>query len=223
VFTTKKPTLEGSLRATALIASAAILGMMSIKLVTGISQGPVETLQFPDEYARALLSDPVALRLTFAVDNIFLIAYTSFFLLLGAYLIRERRAPKLLIGVAIALLLLTGVLDLLENLHVVGMIGMAEQSIAIPQAEIQAQALETTLKIHVSYLGLFLLAFVYPRETVFEKTTVMLLFLLVPVGMLIDATPSAIATPLAMVRLLFLIGTFLLSARVFHDRLRSKH
>jgi hypothetical protein len=124
-------------------------------------------------------------------------------------------APRLLLGCALPLLLLLGLLDMVENLHFLAMLAGAEQGGGPGDAEIAAQALESMVKFHVSYLGLFLFGLAMPGRTVAERLLArLLLWVQWPVGVAIYVMPHAVAVPLVFVRFAFFLAAFALVSRI---------
>jgi hypothetical protein len=119
-----------------------------------------------------------------------------------------------LLAGALVLLMLSGLLDLLENMHFMTMIATAVQGLPVELPEIKLQAWESLVKFHASYLGLFLLGLSMPRETMLEKALCFAFcWIQLPVGLLIYLTPAVIAKPLVMVRFsFFLLGLLGLAA-----------
>ena len=72
--------------------------------------------------------------------------------------------------------------------------------------EISLQVWESMVKFHVSYVGLFMLGLVIPRDTLpLRVLSFSLLYLQWPVGMLIYAGPESWAKPLVFARLVFFL------------------
>lgn len=115
--------------------------------------------------------------------------------------------------VATGLLLGLGLLDMIDNFHFMVMLAGVEQGILPSAGEISLQVFESLLKLHVSYLGLFVLGLVLRRRDAKERLLANLsLFVQLPVGILIYVTPAAVAFPLVFVRFLyFLVALALVS------------
>ena len=187
----------------ALAAAAVVLAMFLTFVLTGIGQDPLQSIHTPQAYTAILLKNPPVLRLAVGLDNLFIVLYSSMFLLLGFTLWRRGGSGGLLIA-SLGLLGVSGTLDLLENMHFLAMIAAATQGIEIAQSQIVLQVWESLVKFHVSYLGLFLLGFALPRETKVERALCFALrWVQLPVGLLIYLTPAGIAVPLVLVRFTF--------------------
>src|SRR5450432_225950 len=111
--------------------------MTVISLVTGASQEAFEHVAPPNVYAHEILQHADALRAVFALDIAFLILYTSFFAALAKYL-GERGRP--FVRLALAFMVATAVLDIIEDHHIVAMLDAAEKGIAPSATEIVVQA-----------------------------------------------------------------------------------
>jgi hypothetical protein len=210
------PAFFHALASRAALASAALVALMfGIFAVTGVGQDPLQYLHPVPEYTAILLKNPPVLRAAIGLDNLFIVAYSTMFLGLGALLWR-RTAWRAVLGVALALLAATAVLDLFENMHFLAMIAASTQGLEIGAGEIGLQVWESLVKFHLSYLGLFLLSFVLPRETAVERALVVLLrWVQLPVGLLIYLTPPPIAVPLVMARFAFFLVASLMVASAF--------
>ena len=136
--------------------------MTVISLVTGASQEAFEHVALPNVYAHEILQHADALRAVFALDIAFLILYTSFFAALAKYL-GERGRP--FVRLALAFMVATAVLDIIEDHHIVAMLDAAEKGIAPSATEIVVQAVISSTKFSVSYLSLVLFGIAIPRDT----------------------------------------------------------
>jgi hypothetical protein len=210
--------LEGGLQATALSALLVLLAAFAVELSAGVAQEPLEVVRPVAEYQELLLHRPGALRAVFALDHLFIASYLSFFALLAAYLWKLGR-PRLVVGTAFGLLLATAVLDLFENVHILAMLAAAEQGRPPTPARIDFQAVLSTVKFQLSYLGQVLIGLVFPRETWLEKATVLaLIFVQLPVGVLIHTGPKPLAQWLELVRFGFFLVAFAGSFEIFRVR-----
>ena len=203
------------IRRSALAASALVLAMVLVFVFTGIGQDPLQFVHPVAEYTELLLRDPPVLRLAIGLDNAFVLAYATMFLALAARLWREG-APRELVVASGALLALSALLDLGENMHFLSMLSMAQQGLALGGAEIEFQVWESLLKFHASYLGLLLLGLALPTHTTARRVLSFLLrWVQWPVGLLIYITPASLAKPLVMVRFTFFLVSLLLLAAVY--------
>jgi hypothetical protein len=211
-----EPVFLYALARRAALASALVVALMfGIFAITGIGQDPLQYMHPVAEYTAILVKNPPVLRAAIGLDNLFIVLYSTMFLGLGAAL-WERTTWRAVLGVALVLLAATAALDLLENMHFLAMISAATQGLEIGGGEIGLQVWESLVKFHLSYLGLFLLSFVLPRETAVERALVVLLrWVQLPVGLLIYLTPPSIAVPLVMARFAFFLVASLMVAYAF--------
>jgi hypothetical protein len=203
--------------ASALGASALVLAMFLVFVASGIGQDPLQYFHPPAEYRDILLRNPPVLRLAIGLDNAFIVAYSTMFLAMAGALWPS--AARIVLTSAMALLALSALLDLAENMHFLAMIAGAGQGLTVGASEIGAQVVESLIKFHVSYLGLFLLGLALPAETRLERLFCFLLkWFQLPVGLLIYLVPQEIAKPLVLVRFTFFFVALLLVAAIFRQR-----
>jgi hypothetical protein len=208
---------ERTLSVCALLAVAACLGMIGIFACTGVGQDPLQHVHPPPEYARLLLADPPVLRASIALDNLFVAFYAAVFAQLGA-LVWPRSASRWILGASMGALALLTLLDIAENFHFIEMIGQAEIGVYPSSAEIGAQAVESLVKFHTGYVGLFLLGLALPRDTRARRALATLSFVQLAVGVLIPVVPRAIAVPLTFARFAYFVTALLLAAWGFGRR-----
>lgn len=207
--------LPAFLRNTALAAAGCVLAMLMIFAITGVGQDPLQALHSREAYAALLLSNPPVLRAVLAIDNLFVALYLSTFIAAGLILV-QGGANRGLVWIAVGLIGLTGFLDLLENLHFLTLIGLAERGLELHPLEIKAQVMESLLKFHISYVGLFLFGSALPLERPLGRLLARLSwFVQLPVGIAIYVVPPALALPLVFVRFSYFLAGLLLLARIF--------
>lgn len=198
-----------------LLACVLVTGMLGMFATTGIGQDPLQFVHPAAEYTRILLRDPPSLRTVIGLDNLFLVVYSAVFSLMAARL-WQAGAPRTLLVIGTPLLLATGLLDMLENFHVLAMLAGAEQGIALQDAQIGWQAVESMFKFHLSYLGLLLLGLSLPRRTGAQRVLAFLLCVVQwPLGVAIYVVPHAVAVPLVFARFGFFLAAFMLVAWTF--------
>ncbi|HZS36159.1 MAG TPA: hypothetical protein VFF06_05005 [Polyangia bacterium] len=211
----KPLTLEGLLRIAAFAACAMVAGMFALFVATGVGQDPLQFMHPPDAYVALLLKDPPMLRLCLGLDNAFIVFYSTVFVLLGALLVKSGASRAVTVA-AVGALAATGLLDMIENFHFMAMLQAAEQGLGVTLGEIRFQVIETLLKFHVSYLGLFLLGFVLPKRTRLERALAYASwYVQLPVGILIYVAPPAVAFPLVLVRFTYFVGALVALAIVY--------
>lgn len=200
---------------TAHAAAVAVLAMLLIFVVTGIGQDPLQSVHASEDYAHLLLARPPVLRAVVGIDNLFIVFYVTAFLCAGM-LLMESGANRTFTLAGVLAICATGALDLFENLHFLVMLGQAELGLSISPARIAFQVLESLVKFHVSYLGLFLFGAALLGRTRAERTLARLAwYVQLPVGLLIYVTPHAIALPLVFVRFAFFLTGLVLLPRIF--------
>jgi hypothetical protein len=175
---------------------AVMLVMAILSLKTGVTQEAHEHFAPPEAYAISLLEGGGTLRTLFAVDVAFTILYTCFFAAFAMYL-RERKQPALLVWLGLGALVLTGVLDLLEDHHILVMLDEVEQRVLPSAGSISFQAVESACKFSVSFLGLVLFGLAIPRTT--RLGWALSLFLVV--GTLISTVLGYAAPPESMAKM----------------------
>jgi hypothetical protein len=209
--------LNRTLAALAFLASAIVLCMVAGILATGFSQEFFELAPSPAAVSAQLSDQPAhafGLRLNLGLDNLFIIAYTAFFVLL-AVRFRGLLSP-VTIGVALGALLVTALLDALENHHILLMLHAFQRGEPLSAAELEAQMIASNLKFHASYLGSFLFAFGFYRLGGLGRVIAWLLWLgYLPLGMITFVVPVEIVTPFALARTVFFVLGFALAGIYF--------
>ncbi|MFN0064283.1 MAG: hypothetical protein ACKVPX_17380 [Myxococcaceae bacterium] len=152
------------------VSLALLLVMVVFSLVTGVTQELHEHFAKPAQYAEQLLGNPHAVRWLFAIDLVFLAVYTAFFAALTEYLGAH---PMARLG--LGFVLLTTVLDAIENHHIVVMLDHIELGLLPSPAEISAQAVVSSLKFTFSSVALGLFGLAIPRTTKLGWTLCLLL------------------------------------------------
>jgi hypothetical protein len=141
---------------------AVLVVMVIVTLVTGATQEAHEHYALPEPYAIGLLAHANALRAVFALDIAFIALYTATFAALAAYL-RERGRP--FVAIALGFMIVTALLDIIEDHHILTMLDAAEQSVLPSATAIAFQAVESATKFSVSYVSLVLFGLAIPRDT----------------------------------------------------------
>lgn len=145
-----------------LAAIATLLVMVGVGLVTGASQEAHEWYGPPDAYAQRLLAQAGAVRVIFGIDIAFLVLYTGFFAALADYL---RRRGRPFVTLALGALLVTALLDIVEDHHILALLGVAEAHHPIDDGALVLQQVISSTKFSVSYLALVLFGLAVPRDT----------------------------------------------------------
>ena len=200
----------------ALIAGLCILSMFLIAILTGVSQEEFEITQSVESYTKGLIAGQNPLRLTFTIDIIFICVFVTLFVFLTQYLKREGFVSKAVADIALGAMVLCGLLDFAEDLHILTMLHSAVNSLPIEQNEISGQMFFSMLKFCASYLSMFLLAFLLPNKTFTEQILKYSLWLfLVPIGALVFTAPENLQLVFNLIRFVFMVSGFFLLAYNF--------
>jgi hypothetical protein len=209
--------LNRTLAALAFLAAAIVVVMVAAILATGFfSQEFFELAPSPASVADQL-RDPAhafGLRINLGLDNLFIIAYSAFFVFLAVRL-RALLSP-VTIAVALAALLLTALLDAIENHHILLMLHDFQHGAPISAEELQWQMVVSNLKFHASYVAAFLFAFGFYRLGGLGRVIAALLWLgYVPLGMITFVVPVESVVPFALARTVFFVLVFALAGVYF--------
>jgi hypothetical protein len=203
------PSDRDSTLAAASLAAAVLLGTLcALTLATGVSQQWFEVARPPGEYAAALVRDAVPLRAIIALDDLFIVAYVTGSVLFAVRLARGRLGPLHVLvmvgGVA------AGVLDLEENHHILTMLRLAEQGVAIPVEQILRRSDLSQLKWMLGHAAFALAGVaVVGRDAVSRALRVALVGWQLPIGALAwTVTVPALAPVLLWARYLALLSGF---------------
>jgi len=175
----------------ALAAIGCLLAMIAVTLATGVSQETFEIVRSPAVYAADLVGHATAVRWLFGIDSAFLVLYAAFFVAFGRRIATAE--TRTFVAIAIGALLLTALLDMVEDHHILAMLYGSELG-SIPTAgELTFQHSLSQVKFNVSYLGTFFLGLAIPRGTIAGR----ILGLLLTVGTLVQSA-WLYAAPVAM-------------------------
>jgi len=208
-----------ALAAIAFLGGVLALILLAQSLVTGVSQEAFEMVIPVDRYADRLVSQAGGLRFAFTIDFLFIGCFTSFFVLFGAALRDE--ADRWVVAVAVGAMVLTGLLDAIEDTHILSMLASASMGRAPAAGEIQWQSWASATKFFASYSGLFLFSFALTRTTRWESwLRLSLRYLQFPIGALALTAAGGLVRPVLLIRALFYVAGFLLAALTCLDRAR---
>jgi hypothetical protein len=212
--------LDRTLAILAFLAAAIVVCLIVAAAATGFSQELFQVGPAPKEVARQLTGQPlhaIGLRLSLGFDNLFVIVYCAFFAVLAARFSGLLNPTAIAVGVGA--LLLTGLLDAIENQHIQVMLQALQSGTSPTADELRLQMIGSNLKFHASYLGVFLLAFGFYRLGGLARVIAWLTwFGYVPLGMISFAVPVEVATPFALLRTAFFILLFALAGVYFWRR-----
>ncbi|MGY8667912.1 hypothetical protein Q3C01_36895 [Bradyrhizobium sp. UFLA05-109] len=205
------------------------LMLFALALATQGSQGLFQINRPAADYATLLVQRAPFLRTDLGLDFIFIVVYSAFFislaLVLKAWVADKpfRTNVATVVNFAIGAILITGVLDAIENAHLLAMLTMAEQGQSIGQGEIAGQMVESQIKFMFSYFGLFVLSFALPEEAAIEKLIVMVFrWIQLPVGIGIFVLPPELVRPLFIFRAIFFFAGLWAMAGIIVQRARRR-
>ena len=151
-----------------LAAIVLLCAMVTITLVSGVSQESFEIVRLPEIYAADLLAHAGAVRALFGLD-----VYAAVFVTLGKEIATQ--STRWLVPVGVGAMLATALLDMTEDHHVLAMLYGAENGAGPTAAEIAFQHTMSQVKFNVSYLGSFFFGLSVPRHTTVGKVLAALL------------------------------------------------
>ena len=214
--------LDRSLAILAMLA-AIIVGLMVFGIVfTASSQDFFQSARLPEAYA-AYAARPRAelgLRINLGLDNFFVVIYGAFFALLAARF--RGLLDGRIVGVALAAMMLTALLDAYENHHILTMVHSLGNGLPVAVSEGQGQMVASQIKFHASYLSVLLFSFGFLSFGRLGRITLAALWAYVPFGVLISVTPPELAKPLVLLRTIFFSGAFVLTAILFFREARAR-
>jgi hypothetical protein len=207
--------LDRTLALLAALAALTVAFMVAGIVTTRSSQDFFQSARTVEAYG-AHLAAPLAafgLRLNLGLDNLFMVFYGAFFAVLAARL-RGMLDPRLL-GVALAALMLTVLLDSFENHHIMTMVHSIEEGLPLSAAEGEIQMMVSAIKFHASYLGVLLFSFGFLQFGKLGRAIAVALWAYIPCGVLISVMPVEQAKALVLGRTIFFVFAFILSAILF--------
>src|SRR6266851_351237 len=204
--------LDRVLAILATLAALTVAVMVVAILTTRGSQDFFQTARSPEAYGAYLATPLVSLGL----DNLFMILYGTFFIVLTIRL-REMLDPRLL-GVALAAMMLTVVLDSIENHHIMTMAHSIQSGLPLSAVDGQLQMIASQVKFHSSYLAVLLFSFGFLQFGKLGRVIAIVLWCYIPCGVLISVTPVESAKALVLGRTIFFVFAFILSAALFFSQ-----
>jgi hypothetical protein len=210
--------LDRTLAILATLAASTVAAMVLAILYSHSSQDFFQAAH-SIEAASAHLATPLAplgLRLNLGLDNLFMIFYAAFFIVLTVRL-REILDPYLL-SVALAALMLTVFLDSLENHHIMTMVDSIQQGLPVSVIDGQLQMIASQIKFHASYLAVLLFSFGFLKFGRLGRLIALVLWCYIPCGVLISVLPVEQAKALVLGRTIFFVFAFILSAILFFSQ-----
>jgi hypothetical protein len=210
--------LDRVLAILATLAALTVAVMVAGILTTKGSQDIFQTARAVEAYSAHLATPlvPFGLRLNLGLDNLFMIFYGAFFIVLSARL-RTVLDPYLL-GTALAAMMLTVLLDCVENHHIMTMVHAIQNGLPLSAADGQLQMIASQVKFHASYLAVLLFSFGFLQFGRLGKAIAAVLWCYIPFGVLISVTPVEQAKALVLGRTIFFVFAFILSAVLFFSQ-----
>jgi hypothetical protein len=207
--------LDRALAILATLAALTVATMVAGIVTTKGSQDFFQTTRAAEAYSAYLATPlvPFDLRLNLGLDNLFMIFYGAFFVVLSVRL-RTVLDPRLL-GTALAAMMLTVLLDCVENHHIMTMVHAIQNGLPLSAADGELQMIASQVKFHASYLAVLLFSFGFLQFGKLGKAIAMVLWCYIPFGVLISVTPVEQAKALVLGRTIFFVFAFILSAVLF--------
>lgn len=203
------------------LLAAALASVMIGFALFGTSQEFFESIHPPAEYARALLEHAGSLRTVLALDGLFLLAYSAFFV---AYVTARRgHTSELVLRLVLGAVLVAAGLDAVENFHILSMLHVAEAG-GLPSAgQIEAQYVLSAVKFTIGYGAAIGLSLSYPRDSGLARMVALSTGLAFPVvGVLAYVAPAPWSHVLGLARVVFFVSGYALSALVFWPTARPR-
>jgi hypothetical protein len=204
-------------RVLAILATLAALTVVAI-LSTGGTQDFFQSARPIEAYGAYLATPLVALglRLNLGLDNLFMIFYGAFFVMLSVRL--RAMLDGRLLTVALAAMMLTVVLDAIENHHIMTVVHSIQNGLPISVTDGQLQMIASQVKFHASYLAVLLFSFGFLQLGRLGRIIAVVLWCYIPCGVLISVTPVESAQALVLGRTIFFVFAFILSAVLFSSQ-----
>ena len=211
-------TLDRTLGILAALSGLTVAVMVVGILVTRSSQDFFQSARSIEAYGAFVATPlgPFGVRLNLGLDNLFMIFYGAFFVVLAVRL-RGMLDPRLL-GVALAALMLTVLLDSIENHHIMTMVHSIKEGLPLSAAEGEVQMIASAIKFHASYLGVLLFSFGFLQFGKLGRAIAIALWAYIPCGVLISVMPVEQAKALVLGRTVFFVFAFILSAILFFSQ-----
>ncbi|MDH2381003.1 hypothetical protein [Bradyrhizobium sp. CER78] len=212
--------MDRTLAILATLAASTVAAMVIGILTTKGSQDFFQTARSLEAYGAHLGTPlvPFGLRLNLGLDNLFMIFYGAFFTVLAARL-RTMMDPYLL-GIALAAMMLTVLLDCVENHHIMTMVHAIQNGLPLSPADGELQMIASQVKFHASYLAALLFSFGFLQFGKLGRTIAVVLWCYIPFRVLISVTPVEQAKALVLGRTIFFVFAFILSAVLFASQAR---
>ena len=199
----------------AVLAGLTVAVMVVGILYTRSSQDFFQSARSIEAYSAFVATPlgPSGLRLNLGLDNLFMVFYGAFFVFLTVRL--RGMLDQRLLTVALTALMLTVLLDSIENHHIMTMVHSIQAGLPVSTTDGQLQMIASQVKFHASYLGVLLFSFGYLQLGRLGRVIAIALWCYVPIGVLISVFPVEQAGALVLGRTIFFVAAFILSAVLF--------
>jgi hypothetical protein len=200
-----------------ILAGLLAAAMAVLAFSTGVTQEYFEAIHPAQKYAEMLVQQATALRIAFSLDNLFLLAYSGFFLWFAIE--RRGKADPLACHVLVGSLLFAALLDAVENFHILAMLNRAELGQLPSDGEITLQYVLSAVKFTAGYFVAVIFGILYPRDTILARIVGASTAIVFPIlGVLVFTTPPPWSDLCGLGRFLFFVLGFFLSAIVYRNR-----
>src|SRR4051794_5914795 len=215
--------LDRTLATLATLSALTVAAMVVAILFTHGTQDFFQSARPLEAYTAYLANPlvPLGLRLNLGLDNLFMVFYGTFFVVLTIRL-REVVDP-LLLGTALGAMILTVVLDSVKNHHIMTMVHSIQNGLSLSQSEGQFQMISSQLKFHSSYLAVLLFSFGFLQLGRLGRVIAVVLWCYIPCGVLISVIPVESAKALVLGRTIFFVCAFILSAILFFSQPKTSN
>jgi hypothetical protein len=201
------------LRLTAFATSTCALILLILAVATGGSQGLFQLYAPVADYSALLLKRAPVLRLDIGIDLLFIAAYLSFFVLMGRQLLMDG-SDRLIVGIALGLVMMTALLDAIENAHILAMLRAVESGGILSAGQILAQQVASQVKFQAAYCGMAGLGLLWPMRAGWGWTKT-LFILQLAAGLGIFVVAGGALKLLYLIRaIFFVVGPLLIIASV---------
>src|ERR1700685_1126964 len=203
-----------------MLAGLFATAMAVLAFSTGVTQEYFEAIHPAPKYAEMLVEQAAWLRIAFTLANLFLLAYSSFFLWFAIE--RRGKADPLACHVLVGALLFAALLDAVENFHILAMLNRAEGGQLPSDGEIALQYVASAVKFTAGYFVAILFGILYPRDTLLARIVGASTAIGFPIlGAVVLTTPAPWSDLCGLGRFLFFVLGYFASSVVYWNRGRE--
>ncbi|MDE2000160.1 MAG: hypothetical protein KGI91_03460 [Burkholderiales bacterium] len=204
-----------SLRLAALASGLCLFALMVLSLSTGANQQHFEQVMAPQVYAHDLLAQAAGLRWIIALDDVFIACYMTVGILFARQLVgpTAHALRPWIVGMSVA----AGVLDFLENHHILAMLHQAQTGGVPDYSYLVLRENLSAMKWLLGHSAFFLVGWCLPTHSIpLRLFQWALLFVQLPIGALtLTVQDPAWAPALNLIRLINVMMGFFLVAWLF--------